>query len=145
MDSQLLTIAPFLFIAIVMFVEYRNPLWRQFVQSGNQIPDKTEGATSDEMVFFWRGGETYPKSQDSDYWNAMKLKATSEGLLVERPFFLFGRRSAFFHWSALTPGKTFYTWLTRRRAIHISGTVLRFSITERFFKKHVQSCIESAK
>ncbi|CAA0117869.1 Uncharacterised protein [Halioglobus japonicus] len=144
MDSPLLTIAPFIFFAFVMFLEYRNPLWKQFIKSGALRKAETEGARETQMVFFWKSAETYHKSQEFDYWNAMELEATNEGLSVNRPLFLFGRRSAFFPWAALSPGSTFYAWLTKRRTLRLAGTELQFSVTERFYKKHVQHYLESA-
>jgi hypothetical protein len=96
------------------------------------------------MVFFWKSGDTYGESRETDYWNAMDIIATKDGLLVKRPFFLFGRRSAFFSWSTLSPGATFYVWLAKRRAIRVSNTELYFTVTERFYKKHVQVYFGSA-
>lgn len=144
MDSSLIALAPFVFLAFVMFLEYRNPLWRQFVSLAGSLPASPDGAQSHEMVFFWKSAETYNKSQDSDYWNAMDVIATNDGLLIKRPFFLFGRRSVFFSWGTLSQGKTFYVWLTKRRAIQISGTELYFTVTERFYKRHVQPYFGSA-
>lgn len=144
MDSPLFLLAPFLFWIFVIFLEYRNPLWQQFVRAAQPLPKTIDEAKSEQMVFFWRSAKTYGKSDTSDYWNAMDLIATSEGLIVKRPLFLFGRRSAFFPWGVLSPGNTFHAWLTKRRTLQLINTELYFSVTERFYRNHVQHHVASA-
>ena len=145
MLSNLLLITTLVFLVGGVILEYRNPLWRLFLKSASPLPETSEGASSDEMVFFWVAAETYAKSVESDYWNAMDVVATPSGLLIKRPFFMFGRRSAFFPWQTLIAGETFYTWLAKRRAMRLTGTELYFSISERCYKNHVQHHVSSAK
>ena len=145
MESLLVLCFPIAFLAIVTVIEYRNPLWGQFVTAASPMPDNPKGASSAQMVFFWKSADTFRKSEASDYWNAMDLIATPNGLLVKRPFFLFGRKSAYFPWAVLIPGKTLHLWVAKRRAMRLAGTELYFSVTERFFRKHVQHYVGSAK
>ena len=145
MDSPYALLVPIIFLGVIAILEYRNPLWRKFVLAGQPLPDIDDPQQSIEIIFFWEGAEEYGKAENSDYWNAMDLRATSNGLAVKRPLFLFGRRSVFIPWYQVTSGKSFYAWLTKRRTLSINGSNLYFSVTEKFYKHYVCQYIESAR
>ena len=144
MDAPLFLLAPIAFIGIIAILEHRNPLWRKYVDLGQPLPNLSDLAKSVQMVFFWEGPEAYGKSDQSDYWNAMDIYASDEGLAIKRPLILFGRRSVFIPWDQLAATKPFYAWLTKRRALKICGSELYFSVTDKFYKRHICQYIKSA-
>ena len=126
-----------------MIVEYRNHLWSEIVSCGDPIPDKSGDNSSIQMVFFWRSAPTFKQAQDGDYWNSMGVSCLTDGVLITRPIFLFGRRTVFLPWSKLEVGEQFRAWLAQRRAIRIKGTDLYLSISEKVYRNQSGSHIRA--
>ena len=135
---------PIVGISAIWFIEYRNPLWKKFVAVGGSPVSGDFPMKSTQMLFFWESAETPKMSLSSDYWNAMEISATNDGVVIRRPPLMYGRRSVFYSWPSLRSGKSFRCWLQSRRALAIVGTDLHFAVTESFFKKHVQPYVQSA-
>ena len=127
----------------VMIVEYRNHLWSQIVSYGDPIPDNSGEKSSIQMVFFWRSAPTFKQAQGGDYWNSMDVSCLTDGVLITRPLFLFGRRSVFLPWSKIEVGEQFRAWLAQRRAIRIKGTDLYLSISEKVYKNQSGSHVQA--
>ena len=138
MIDILIAIAFLLFFTYVMYVEYKNPLWNEFVSRGADIPKVNGNQHSIEMVFFWKNCSTYKESAESDYWNSMAVYCLEDGILIKRPFFLFGRRSVFFQWSQIEVGSCFRKWMAKRREIHIKDTHLYLSISDKVYQRGLE-------
>ena len=65
MIDILIAIAFLLYFTYVMYVEYKNPLWNEFVSRGADIPEVNGNQHSIEMVFFWKNCSTYKESTES--------------------------------------------------------------------------------
>ncbi|WP_369160480.1 hypothetical protein [Candidatus Thiodiazotropha sp. LNASS1] len=131
------------FWIIGMIIEYRNPLWSEIVAKGEAISETGKVDKSAQMVFFWKSAPEYAKSDHTDYWNAMDVTCLTSGVLIRRPLILFGRRSVYIPWSQLEAGDTFRAWFLKRRALHIRGTELYLSVTERVYREKVSGNVEA--
>lgn len=134
MIDILIAIAFLLLLTYVMYVEYKNPLWNEFVTRSTYIPAANGNRRSVEMVFFWKNCSTYKESNENDYWNSMAVYCLEDGILIRRPFFLFARKAVFFKWSEIEAGSCFREWMAKRREIHIKDTHLYLSISEKVYQ-----------
>jgi len=73
----------------------------------------------------------------------MDVSCLTDGVLITRPLFLFGRRSVFLPWSKIEVGEQFRAWLAQRRAIRIKGTDLYLSISEKVYKNQSGSHVQA--
>lgn len=125
-----------IFIGFGTFKEYRNPLWTEIVAQGKPFSGSTEGKSSVQMVFFWKGGESYRSAEEADYYNAMDIYLCTEGVLFKCPPFL-ARKTVLLPWGKIEQGDTFIKFMAQRRALHIKGTDLYVSVTCKTTKQSV--------
>ena len=135
MIAILIAIAFLLLLTYVMYAEYKNPLWNEFVSKSAYTPEANGNPRSIEMIFFWKNCSTYKESNENDYWNSMAVYCLDDGILIKRPFFLFARKSVFLKWSEIEVGSCSRVWIAKRREIHIKDTQLYLSISEKIYQR----------
>ena len=119
------------FAAITIWIlgnywEYRNPLWSQIVDAGEEPIEKLPDKNFHQMIFFWneKGGR---KAADS--YNDMNVYLSNDGIFITQPIFFMPRKPVLLRWSQLERGPSFHKWIAKRTELSIKGTDLRLSVT----------------